>query len=660
MGSSASALIFLSSHDPWCRVRLRPFGDGFCSRGRENPTCTTSGSPSTWKNTCISVVCTASIFHYTTVHIRHPSGGVSHSTLLNSASRWFALALALFSAHASLSLSGRVFLPLSNIFRAGRPPSPPALYEASVHELQAGLDGGQFTSVDLVKAYFARIEEVNIEGPGLRAVLELNPSALEQAALLDAERKLAGKRSQLHGIPILLKDNIATIASEGNCVREDLPGLTELLGMNTTAGSFSLLGSVVPEDAGVVKRLRKAGAIILGKANLSEFSRFRGRLASGWSGRGGQASNAYFPHTDPCGSSSGSGIAASIGLVAVTLGTETSGSITCPASRNNIAGIKPTLGLTSRAGVIPISVHQDTVGPMARSITDAAIVLSIIAGKDPNDNYTFAQPPVVPDYTKALNRNALEGKRIGVPRRVFLNDSITKNHPSINVEFEKALLTIKALGATVVDPADLPSAEEFVTSENDTMVFHVDFKIQINEYLKGLLKNPSGVRSLANLITFNNDNPELEQPAGFEDQSEFITSEATDGYNAAYFAALAADHDLGSTRGIDFVLKKFNLDALVLPASGFTPRPAAVVGYPIVTVPLGFFPDDVTIGPAGPATVYPAPGVPFGLSFFGTAFSDFELVGFGFAYEQKTQTRLARKAFPAAIPKTQLKDVIGK
>ncbi|KAJ6469163.1 amidase signature enzyme [Mycena vitilis] len=531
--------------------------------------------------------------------------------------------------------------------RVARAPPLPDLYEATVSELQAGLDAGQFSSVDLVKAsaYFARVEEVNLNGPELRAVLELNPSALKQAALLDTERKLTGKRSELHGIPILLKDNIATIASEG---------------LNTTAGSFGLLGSIVPEDSGVVKRLRKAGAIILGKTNLSEFAEFRGNLPSGWSGRGGQASNAYFPHADPCGSSSGSGIAASIGLAAVTLGSETDGSITCPTSNNNLAGIKPTVGLTSRAGVIPISAHQDTVGPMTRSLTDAAIVLSVIAGKDPNDNFTLAQPPIVPDFTKALNKDAFKGKRIGVPRRVFLNDSITGNDPSIGVAFEQALLTIKGLGATVVDPADLPSAEEFVTSSNETIVLDVDFKAGLNKYLEGLLETPTGVRSLADLIQFDNNNPSLEEPTNFTDQSEFIRSEATTGFDAEFFAALAADHDLGSTRGIDFVLQKFNLDALVLPAQGFTTTPAAVVGYPIVTVPLGFLPDNVTIGSAGPLTVYPAPGVPFGLSFLGTAFSEFELIGFGFAYEQKTQTRLARKAFPAAIPKTQLVDVIVK
>ncbi|KAI0795623.1 amidase signature enzyme [Abortiporus biennis] len=541
-------------------------------------------------------------------------------------------------------LPGYYFALFLVCFGCVRAASLPDLYEASVVELQSGLDAGDFTSVDLVKAYFARIDEVNLKGPQLRAVLELNPSALSQAAQLDAERKKSGKRSLLHGIPILLKDNIATVASEG---------------MNTTAGSFSLLGSVVPDDAGVVKKLRKAGAIILGKANLSEFAHFRGNLASGWSGRGGQCTNAYFPHADPCGSSSGSGVAASIGLAAITLGTETDGSITCPSSNNNLVGIKPTVGLTSRAGVVPISEHQDTVGPIVRSVADAAAVLSVIAGKDPNDNFTLAQPATVPDFTKALNANALRGKRIGVPRRVFLNDSIAGNDPFVNTVFEQALETIRGLGATVVDPADLPSADEIAVSNNETLVLDVDFKVQLDAYYQALLSNPSGVRSLADLIKFNDDNPALEEPPRFEDQSELIESEATSGFNSTYFQALAFDKDLGATRGIDAALKANKLDALILPAPGFTTVPAAIAGYPIVTVPLGFYPENVTIALAGPETVYPAPGVPFGLSFLGTAFSEFELIGFAFAYEQKTKTRLARKAFAEAIPKTQLKDVIG-
>ncbi|EJD01995.1 amidase signature enzyme [Fomitiporia mediterranea MF3/22] len=519
----------------------------------------------------------------------------------------------------------------------------PDLYEASVLELQNGLEQGDFSSVDLVQAYFARIEEVNLQGPALRAVLETNPSAIAQAQALDAERKESGPRSLLHGIPVLVKDNIATVASEG---------------MNTTAGSFSLLKSIVPDDAGVIKKLRAAGAIILGKANLSEWAHFRGNLASGWSGRGGQSTNAYFPNADPCGSSSGSGIAASIGLAAVTLGTETDGSITCPTSNNNLAGIKPSVGLTSRAGVVPISEHQDTVGPMTRSVSDAAIVLSVIAGPDPNDNFTLAQPSPVPDFTRALNKDALSGARIGVPRRVFLNDSITGNDPFVNQVFEQAIETIKGLGATVVDPADLPSADEIAVSNNETIVLDIDFKVQLNAYFEALLENPSGVRSLADLIAFDNNNPSLEEPTDFTDQ--LIESEATNGFSSTYFQSLAFDKDLGATRGIDAVLQAHNLDALILPAPGFTTVPAAIAGYPIVTVPLGFYPDNVTIQSAGPLTVYPAPGVPLGLSFLGTAFSEFDLIGFAFAYEQKTKTRLQRRAFPAAIPTTQLQDVIGK
>ncbi|KAL4260838.1 Amidase signature (AS) superfamily protein [Pleurotus pulmonarius] len=505
----------------------------------------------------------------------------------------------------------------------------PDLYEASVAELQAGLHAGHFTSVDLVKAYFARIEEVDLKGPMLRAVLELNPSALEQAASLDRERKTEGARSRLHGIPILLKDNIATLSSEG---------------MNTTAGSFSLLGSIVPDDADVVKRLRRAGAIILGKGNMDEFAHFRGdNLPSGWSGRGGQNTNAYFPN----------------GLTTVSLGTETDGSIVCPSSNNNIVGIKPTVGLTSRAGVIPISAHQDTVGPMARSMTDAAIVLSVIAGKDDNDNYTLAQPSLIPDYMEALDQNALRGKRIGVPRRAFCND--TDIEESVNMAFNHALDIIRGLGATVVDPADLPSADEIALSTNETIVTDVDFKIQINAWLESLKVNPSGVRSLADLIKFNDDHPELEKPPQLEEQNMLIRSEGTSGFDDAFYEALAFDEELGRTRGIDATLKAHQLDALVLPSVRFTiTSPAAIAGYPIVTVPLGFYPDNVTTGSAGPTTFYPAPSIPFGLSFFGTAFSEFDLIGFGFAFEQRTKTRLRRKAYPAAIPKTQLQDVMSR
>ncbi|EIW53226.1 amidase signature enzyme [Trametes versicolor FP-101664 SS1] len=514
----------------------------------------------------------------------------------------------------------------------------PDLYEASIAELQDGLERGHFTSVDLVKAYFARIEEVNLQGPTLRAVLETNPSALRQAAELDLERKLIGPRGPLHGIPILLKDNIATLHSEG---------------MNTTAGSFALLGSVVPRDAHVAAKLRAAGAIILGKANLSEWAHFRGSVPSGFSGRGGQATSAYVPLGDPSGSSSGSGIGTSIGLAAAALGTETDGSIISPSNMNNLVGIKPTVGLTSRAGVVPISEHQDTVGPMARSVADAAAILSVIAGRDPRDNFTLAQPLVVPDYTKALKTDGLKGVRLGVPRKFF-----TRTNANIVAAFNASLETIRNLGATIVDPADFPDFAELEASRNESIVTQTDFKVQVNQYIAELLDVPTGVKNLADLIAFNIAHADEELiPPFYTDQSEFISSENTT-VNQAFFDAVAADKDLGATRGIDATLKAFNLDALLLP-SAVAPGPAAIAGYPIISVPLGFLPPNTTLAPAQP-TRSSGPNQPFGIAFMGTAFSEFHLISFAFAYEQSTHNRLKQLAFPEAIPKTQLADIVGK
>ncbi|KAI0030559.1 amidase signature enzyme [Vararia minispora EC-137] len=535
----------------------------------------------------------------------------------------FAFKLLLFG----LAFHCQLIIAVSSLFQKN---ALPDLYEASIAELQDGLEKGLFTSVDLVKAYFARIDEVNLQGPALRAVIEMNPSAQKQAASLDFERKTKGPRGPLHGIPILLKDNIATMISDG---------------------SFALLGSVPPRDATVAAKLRAAGAILLGKANLSEWAHFRGNIASGWSGRGGQATCAYFPGADPSGSSSGSGIASSIGLAAAALGSETDGSIVSPSSRNNLVGIKPTVGLTSRAGVIPISVHQDTVGPMARSVADAAAILTVIAGRDPLDNFTLAQPAKVPDFTKALVSGGLRGIRLGVPRLFFPDDN------NINAAFNETLSVIRELGATIVDPADFPDAGEMLASNNETIVLDTDFKVDVKTYIDGLLKVPTGVADLADLIAFNIAHAAEELPAPFyTDQSEFIVSENTT-VDSAYFAALTADADLGRTRGIDGTLKKFNLDAILLPTDGFTSTPAAIAGYPIVTVPLGFQPDNVTATRANPV-IENAPGLPFGIAFMGTAFSEFNLIKFAFAYEQATHTRLKRLAFPAAIPKTQLEDVL--
>ncbi|KAJ3786991.1 amidase signature enzyme [Lentinula aff. detonsa] len=516
----------------------------------------------------------------------------------------------------------------------------PDLYEATVAELQDGLDSNRFSSVDLVKAYIGRIEEVNLKGPALRAVLEINPVAVEQASQLDKERRSNRKRGPLHGIPLLLKDNIDTDRTDG---------------MSTTAGSFALQDSIPPKDAGVVTKLREAGAVILGKANLSEFGQFRShKLTGGWSALGGQGTNAYYPNGDTCGSSSGSAVAVSIGLCALALGTDTTGSITFPASRNNIVGIKPTVGLTSRAGVVPISSHQDTVGPLTRSVTDAAILLSAIAGPDPNDNATSSQPFPLPKYIDALDPNSLAGKRIGVPRKVFID---SETHPVIIAAFEDSLEIMRTMGAIIVDPADLPSADDLIKNGwmDEELICLVDFKIDLNKYLSELKESPSGVRTLEDLIKFIEGHPDLEQPRGYEDQSVFLESNNTSGYNAELLEILERKTRLSGEQGIDAVLSKYNLDALVAPHSTFQAAVSANAGYPMIQVPLGFFPDD-TLPAAlddGP-TFYPAPGTPFGISFFASAWSEYQLLGMAYAFEQKTQTRLKRRAYTKAIPSTQL------
>ncbi|CAE6449508.1 unnamed protein product [Rhizoctonia solani] len=473
--------------------------------------------------------------------------------------------------------------------------------------------------------------------------METNRHALEQAAALDVERRAKGKRSPLHGIPILLKDNIATLATEG---------------MNTTGGSYALLESIVPGDSTVAAKLRKAGAILLGKAGLSEWAYARDwNLPSGWSGRGGQVTNPYYPGADPCGSSSGSGVATAIGLAAGSLGTETVGSIVCPSSYNNLVGIKPTVGLTSRAGVIPLSSHYDTVGPMTRNVADAAAILSIIAGRDQNDNYTLAAPANIPDYTRFLNPDAIRGKRFGVPRKIFTNDTLTGSHPIINVELNRALDTIRSLGGVIVDPADLPSANSVLVNEQD-VVLKIDLKVDLNRYLKALKYTPTNVTSLADVIAFNVEDKVLESPDG-EGQSYLVSAQSTNGYNSTYYSALRSNYEAGRQRGIDYALKHYGLDALVLPSNGFAQVIASLAGYPVITVPLGFYPDDTPVTPHPPHLPSPAPGLPFGLAFLGTAYSEPELIGFAYAYEQHTRTRLKRRAYPLAVPNTQLQDVIG-
>ncbi|KAI0819882.1 amidase signature domain-containing protein [Trametes gibbosa] len=464
-------------------------------------------------------------------------------------------------------------------------PQYPDLYEASIAELQEGLQEGLFTSVDLVKAYLARIEEVYLQGPKLHAVIETNPSALAQAVELDRERKKRGPPWNSD----LAQGQYSHSAQRRYYTRVAIYARTSLMEAPST-GSFALLGSIVPRDAHVAAKLRAAGAIFLGKANLSEWARFRDNVPQGFSGRGGQASSPYVHLGDPSGSSSGSAIGVAIGLAAAALGTETDGSIVSPSSANNLVGIKPTVGLTSRDGVIPISEHQDTVRPMARSVADAATILTIIGGRDLRDNFILAQPAHVPDYTQALNAGALRGARLGVPRRaVALLDDIRV------AAFNASLKTLRAHGATIVDPTDFPDSEELLASDNETIVLNTDIKVGVEKR---------------------------------------------------------------GTRGIDGALSAFDLDALLLPTDiAFTPP--AIAGFPIVTVPLGFLPTNTPLAPAKP-TRESGPNMPFGLAFLGTAFSEFELISLAFAYEQATHTRLKVRAFPAAIPKTQLAELVGK
>ncbi|KAF9224888.1 amidase signature enzyme [Gyrodon lividus] len=516
----------------------------------------------------------------------------------------------------------------------------PDLYEAGIAELQQGLEKGHFTSVDLVKAYLARIKEVNLNGAALHAIIETNPQVLSQAAALDAERKNKGSRSPLHGIPLLLKDNIATLHEEG---------------MNTTAGSHALLGSEVSGDAPVAAKLRESGAILIGKTNMSEWANFRGQVPSGFSGRGGQTLSPYYPNGDPSGSSSGSGVAMAIGLAAGSLGSETDGSIVSPSSKNNIVGIKPTVGLASRTRVIPISSTQDTTGPMCRSVADAALLLSFIAGKDESDEATKTQPEI-PDYMKALDKDALKSKRLGVPRNLIKDNNLVEE------EFNKALDILRSLGAEIVDPADFPNGEELEGSEYERLVLTVELKVGVNKYISELRKRPANINNLADLIKFNSENKEKELPEPYHtDQSQFYKSEDSK-EDEQYYEAIKKDYELGRTEGIDATLKKFRLDAIVLPSNyGYATKAAAIAGYPLVTVPLGFHSKTVEPTPNPPTPLHTeAPGMPFGLCFMGTAYSEYQLIGFAYAFEQATQVRLkGRKAFVDAIPKTQLKDVMS-
>jgi len=512
--------------------------------------------------------------------------------------------------------------PVSALPRENINHSPPAAFELeelTIADLQQGLQSGKYSSRELVEKYSDRIKEIDKKGPALYSVIEMNPDAEKIATALDRERKEKGPRSALHGIPILIKDNIDT---------QDR--------MMTTAGSLALVGAKPARDAFVAQKLREAGAVILGKTNLSEWANFRSnKSSSGWSGRGGQTRNPYVLDRNPCGSSSGSGAAVAANLCAAAIGTETDGSVVCPSSANSLVGIKPTVGLVSRAGIIPISHSQDTAGPMARSVRDAALILGALAGVDPRDEATNAsRGQSVTDYTQFLDKDGLRGMRLGVARKYFgFNEHVDKLLNDLLAEMKK-------LGAVLVDPADIPTQGKFDDSEFEVLLY--EFKTDLNTYLAGL--GPQApVRSLKDVIEFNEKNRDREMP--YFGQDIMTKAEAKGPLTSKpYLQALRKNHLLTRTQGIDFVMKKNQLDALVAPTGGpawptdwingdhFTggySSASAVAGYPHVTVPAGY--------------VF---GLPVGISFFGGAFSEPKLIKIAYAFEQATKARRTPKFLP--------------
>jgi amidase len=497
-------------------------------------------------------------------------------------------------------------------------PSPAKAFEfdeATIADLQRRMKGGEISAHSLTQAYLSRIQEMDSRtannGPGLNAVIEVNPDALAIAAELDKERKAKGPRGPMHGIPVLIKDNIDTADR-----------------MQTTAGSLALVGSKPAQDAGVARKLREEGAVILGKTNLSEWANIRSsHSTSGWSGRGGQTRNPYALDRNPCGSSSGSGAAVSANLCAVAVGTETDGSIVCPSSANGIVGIKPTLGLISRAGIIPISHSQDTSGPMARTVRDAAILLGALAGSDSRDAATAeANAKLHQDYTQFLDPNGLKGARIGVARKYFgFSDSVDAlmNH---------VIDEMKSAGAVIVDPADLESFGKF--DDTELLVLMYELKADLNAYLAS--RPGAGVHTLADVIAFNEKNKEREMP--YFGQDLFLKAQEKGSLtDKQYLDALAANHKLSREGGIDGVMDKFHLDAIVAPtggpawltdlvdgdhSSGGSSNAAAVAGYPNINVPAGL--------------IF---GLPVGISFFGRAWSEPALLKIAYGFEQLVKAR---------------------
>jgi amidase len=500
---------------------------------------------------------------------------------------------------------------------------PFELDEFTMVQFQEGMKAGQFTARSLVEKYSARIEEIDKHGPAINAVIELNPDALSIASELDQERKAKGPRGPLHGIPILIKDNIDTADR-----------------MMTTAGSLALVGAKPVKDSFVAQKLRAAGAVILGKTNLSEWANIRSsHSVSGWSGRGGLTRNPYALDRNPCGSSSGSGAGVSANLCAGAIGTETDGSIVCPASTNGVVGIKPTVGLVSRSGIIPISHSQDGAGPLCRTVSDATILLGALTGTDPDDSATAdSAGKSLPDYTRFLDPRGLKGARIGVGRKYFgFNDAV-------DALMEQSLDAMKKQGAILVDPADIETLGKF--DESELLVFMYELKADLNAYLARLSPG-APVRTLKDIIEFNERNRQKEML--FFGQDLFLRAETKGPLSTKeYLDALQKNHQLARTEGIDAIMDKFHLNALVAPTggpawltdlvngdhvAGGSSNAAAVAGYPNINVTAGF-----------------VSGLPVGISFFGRAWSEPTLIKLAYSFEQAVNARQAPRFLASLAP----------
>jgi amidase len=503
---------------------------------------------------------------------------------------------------------------------AGAPlPQRDELFERTVAELGDMMQRGALTSRALTQRYLTRIDAMDKRGPAVNAVIELNPDALAIADERDAERKAGKVRGPLHGIPVLIKDNIDSADK-----------------MRTTAGSLALATNTPAKDAFILERLRAAGAVLIGKTNLSEWANYRStHSSSGWSGRGGQTRNPYVLDRNPCGSSSGTGAAIASDFATVGIGTETDGSIICPSSINGLVGIKPTVGLWSRSGIIPISASQDTAGPMARTVSDAAVLLGALSGADPRDGATAAsRGKSSPDYTQFLKPGALKGARIGVAR------NLAGFSDFVDAKLNEAIGAMKNAGATIVDNANLATAGKFGDAEG--IVLDYEFKAGINAYLASLGPD-APCKTLADLIAFNEREKTREMP--WFGQETFLKAQKCGPLtDKKYLDARAKCLRLARTEGIDAVMTKHKLDAIISPSNqpawptdwlngdhftGGDTSFAAIAGYPSITVPMGYVRE-----------------LPVGLSFTARAWEEGKLISLAFAFEQATKARRAPGFLP--------------